>query len=371
MATAVQGTDRGDETRSVTEPRRFEILRSRRATIPVPPPYQRHQYLVLALFVAACALLLPIVFGEMASQHRVNLWLAYSVSAVGFYWIFGLAGRFAFCQTFMMALGGFTSAWVTRSLGDQWFLLGLASAMAACAVVAVLVGLATARSRDFYFAVATLAVTEVGLVVLRQTTSFSGPNGTTVGVSIPQVGSSQILSEADTFWFFLALFALVFLIATFIERSPLARDANAVRLNPVVAATAGVPVVRVPLVLFALGSAVGGLSGAMIAHWTGTVSTESFGIPLAIGIFTMLILGGVGSAWGPVLGAAIYVAVPVGLRSLERWQLVVYGVILLVAIIAMPQGIVGTLQAAVAGVRGRRAPSGTSIRTRLEGLGRT
>ena len=342
----------------------------RRRPNPVaPPPYRRHQYLAVGVFAAGCALVVPAVFGDIASQHRVNLWLAYAIAAVGFYWVFGLAGRFAFCQTFMMALGGFTSAWVTRSLGDEWYLLGLVAAMAATAALAVLVGLATARSKDFYFAVGTLAVTEIGMVVLKQTTSFSGPNGTVVGVSIPRIGATEILSETETFWWFLAVATMVMLVAAFVERSPLARDATAGRLNGVVAAAAGVPTTRVALVLFALGSAMGGLSGALIAHWTGSVSTESFGISLAIGIFTMVILGGIGSAWGPVVGAAIYVAVPVALRSLERWQLVVYGLTLLVAIIALPQGIVGAWRSLVARVRGREPGPRDDVRLRLEALG--
>jgi branched-chain amino acid transport system permease protein len=126
-----------------------------------------------------------------------------------------------------------------------------------------------------------------------------------------------------------------------------------------VARTAGVPTIRVPTVLFALGSAAGGLSGALIAHWTGTISTQSFGISLAIGIFTMLILGGIGSMWGAVVGAGVYVAIPQALRGFDRWQLVVYGLVLLVAIIAMPQGIVGL----VATLRSRRRTHGTTRRS--------
>ena len=309
-----------------------------------PPSFRKHHYLTLAIFTLAVGILIPMIVSGVATQHRINLWLCYSIAAVGFYWVFGLGGRFAFCQTFMMVLGGFASAAVTRAFGPEWFLVGLLASMLAPALLALLVGLALARSKEFAFAVGTLAIAQIGVVVLKQTTGFSGPNGTVVGVSIPQIGSLKILSEIHTFYMFLALLFIVLLVAALIERSPMARDAAATRLNLVVSSTAGVPTTRVPLVLFSLGSAAGGLSGAMIAHWTGSVSVESFGIPLAIGIFTMLILGGIGSAWGPVVGAAIYVGVPVVLRSFERWQLVIYGVLLLGAIIAMPEGIVGALR---------------------------
>lgn len=331
------------------------IVKSRRprrnAHGAMPSRYARHQYLTGALFIAGCGLILPIVFGDLGSAHRVNLWIAYSIAAIGFYWVFGLAGRFAFCQTFMMALGGFTSAWVTRKFGDEWFLVGVLGAMLLCAVVAALVGLATARSKEFYFAVGTLAIAEVGLVALKQFTAFTGPNGTAVGVSAPNIGGYEFISEGETFWLFLAALALVILVAAFIERSPLARDASTARSNPEVAATVGVATTRVPVVLFSLGSATGGLSGALIAHWTGSVSTVSFGISLAIGIFMMLIVGGIGSVWGPVVGAAVYIAIPQLLHSFEQWQLIFYGAFLLVAIIAMPNGIVGTTAMLVSRLR--------------------
>jgi branched-chain amino acid transport system permease protein len=325
----------------------------------VPPPQRRHQFAAVGVFVAVCAVLVPLLGGGIATQHRINLWLAYAIAAVGFYWVFGLAGRFAFCQTFMMALGGFTSAWVTRTMGDTWFLVGLAAAMANCAGVAAVVGLITARSREFYFAVGTLAVTQVGIVILDQATGFTGPNGTTVGVSIPRIGGTVYVTERDAFWLFLTVLSVILVVGALIERSPIARDAVATRTNATVARTAGVPTIRVPTVLFALGSAAGGLSGALIAHWTGTISTQSFGISLAIGIFTMLILGGIGSMWGAVVGAGVYVAIPQALRGFDRWQLVVYGLVLLVAIIAMPQGIVGL----VATLRSRRRTHGTTRRS--------
>lgn len=330
-----------------------------------PPSFRKRQYLTLALFTLASGVLIPLIVSGAATQHRINLWLCYSVAAVGFYWVFGLAGRFAFCQTFMMVLGGFASAAVTSALGPGWFLLGLLASMLAPALLAFLVGLALARSKEFAFAVGTLAVSQIGLVVLRQTTDFSGPNGTVVGVSIPQVGSLKILSELQTFYMFLVLLFIVLLVAALIERSPMARDAAAARLNLVVSSTAGVRTTRVPLVLFTLGSAAGGLSGAMIAHWTGSVSVESFGIPLAIGIFTMLILGGIGSPWGPVVGAAIYVGVPVVLRSFERWQMIIYGILLLSAIIAMPEGIVGALRSWLVPAEKRAGPS---LRGRVSSL---
>jgi branched-chain amino acid transport system permease protein len=306
-----------------------------------PPAYRGRQYVTLAVFIAVVALVAPQIFTDPANQNLLDVWLAYSIAAVGFYWVFGLAGRFTFCQTFMMLLGAYTSAWITRELGPEWFLLGLVGAMAITTLAALLIGAAVARARDFYFAIATLAVTEVGLVIFPLVTDFTGPGGETIGVSAPQIGSKELISQIDIFWLSLVLLSLVLLVGVLIERSPVSRDAIAGRDNAVVAQTLGIPLTRVQLVLFMLGSAMGGLSGALIGHSSGTVSTGSFGINLSIGIFLMLLLGGANSMWGPVLGAAFYVAAPHVLRSFQNYETIIYGGLLLVIVIALPEGIIG------------------------------
>jgi len=307
----------------------------------LPGVYRQHQIIGVAIFAVAACLILPRVVTSLSDQSLMNQWTAYSIAAIGFYWIFGLAGRFAFCQTFMMLLGGYISAWVTRELGPQWFLLGLVAAIAATAVFAALIGLATARTGEFYFAIATLAVTEVGLIVFPKLTSLTGADGQTIGISPPQIGGTVLLTGEDVFWLFIGLLTLVLVVAVLLERSPLRRDAIAARDNGPVARTAGVPVVKTQITLFALGSAAGGLSGAMIGHLTGTISTDSFGLSLSIGIFLMLLLGGSDSYWGPVLGAAFYVVIPQVLTSLQAYETIVYGGLLLVVVILLPHGLIG------------------------------
>ncbi len=149
------------------------------------------------------------------------------------------------------------------------------------------------------------------------------------------------MKDKDVFWLFFGALIVVLLLGVMIERSPLRRDAISGRDNLLVARLAGVPTGRNQLTLFVLGSAMGGLSGALIGHWQGVVSADTFGIDLAIGIFLMLFLGGVGSMWGPVLGGAFYVAIPQLLSGIQRYNTVVYGGLLLIVVMLLPQGLVG------------------------------
>jgi branched-chain amino acid transport system permease protein len=304
-----------------------------------PSIYDRFHYPSVVIFIVAVALIGPAIADTRAHKYDLNLWLVYSVAALGFYWVFGLAGRFAFCQTFMMALGGYTSAYVSDQ-GASFLLSVLCGVVAGCAV-ALVVGVLVRRSQQFYFAIATLAVTAIGTEVFRNWKAFTGPNGVRSNVAPPEILGHEFIQDESVFWLFLGVLAAVLLLAAAIERSPLRREAIAARDNPTVASLAGIAVGRIQLALFVLGSALGALTGALFGHWSGGVSTASFGIDLAIGIFLMLYLGGVGSMWGPVLGAAVYVALPELISGIEKYTKIVYGLLLLVIVLALPQGIVG------------------------------
>lgn len=321
-----------------------------------PPVYREHRYLTWVVLFAVIAVAAPNLATGQADQLSLNVWLAYGIAGVGFYWVFGLAGRFAFCQTFMMAMGGYMSAWITLKLGPNWFLVGVLGAMAVTGAIAAVIGLILSRAQDFYFAIGTLAVSEVGTVILTHTTSFSGADGSTVGIAAPEIFGYAFNSYLQMFWLSLAVLAVVVLFAIFLERSPVRRHAIAARENATVARSGGVPVVKVQVMLFAFGSMLGGVSGALLGSINSTVNVNSFGTSLAIGIFLMLFIGGIGSVWGPIVGAAFYVAIPQVLSSLAQYQNIVYGALLLAVIIAFPEGLVGALRNLAARLTHRRPP---------------
>jgi branched-chain amino acid transport system permease protein len=319
-------------------------LRSRPAGGVRPPEYARRHFLAIAAFVIAVGAIAPQLATSRSAQFMVNLWLVYSIAALGFYLVFGLAGRFAFCQTFMMALGGYMSAWVTRELGGASFPLGVAAAIVSSALVAGVVGLLVRRAQHFYFAIATFAVTEVGTIVFERASGFTGPSGQTVGIAPAELLGFGFVRDNEVFWLFLGVLAACLLLTACVERSPMRREAVAARDNAPVAELAGVAVRRVQITLFMLGSAMGGLSGALIGHWQGVIGTDSFGIDLSIGLFLMLLLGGIDSMWGPMIGAGVFVALPRLLSGIEQYSSIVYGLLLLVVVLAVPGGVAAAVR---------------------------
>jgi len=303
-----------------------------------PEPYRRHHYMTLVVFVAALGLMETFGITDPANRDLINIWVDYAIAAVGFYLVFGLAGKFAFSQTFMMALGGYLWAYFSLKYG---FWTGLIICVAGVAVISLAVGLALRRVEDFYFAIATLAFTEIGLEVFKNWTAFTGPNGTEANLPIPSIFGYSLFSEWQVFWLLVGGLVVTLLLVIQLERSPVRRRATAGRGLPLVAQMSGVRLSTVQIGLFVVGSTIGGMSGALLAASHGSISTDSFGVQLAIGIFVMVILGGVGSMWGGIIGAAFVVFVPNKLQFLSSYTPVVYGVVLIIGIIVFPKGIAG------------------------------
>jgi len=311
-----------------------------------PSVYRRRAWLSTAVFGLAVAVVGPLLATGAVAAHLINLWLIYSLAAVGFYLIYGVAGRFSFCHTFMMMLGAYTSAWLAARPAPT--LLSLAAAVVVVAGVATIFALATSRATHFYFAIATLGLTELGIIIFRHWHAFTGPDGVRNNIDYPEFFGVTLRSNREIFWLLLVVLVLGILGVVMVERSPMRREAIAARDLPAVAATAGLPATKIQTQLFVMGSAYGALAGALYGHWQGFVSTASFGLDVAIGIFLMVVLGGSQSVWGAVIGAGFYVLVPEILSQFTRLQTLLYGALLVLILIVFPRGFLGLASDAVA-----------------------
>jgi branched-chain amino acid transport system permease protein len=225
------------------------------------------------------------------------------------------------------------------------------------AVVGLLFALILVRANEFYFGIATLAIAGIGTIVFQNWDSFTGPSG--LRYNIPAIGLDGHLanSEKQVFWVFLVLLVVALLVTSLIERSALRREAIAARDSAVVAQTLGIPVAVIQVVMFIIGSVFAGAAGSLYGHWQGFVSPTTFGLDLSIGIFLMAIMGGLGSMWGMIIGAAFYVFIPQTLSVLSQYQNIIYGGLLVVIIILLPEGIVGIVDR----VRDLRRPPSAAV----------
>jgi branched-chain amino acid transport system permease protein len=270
----------------------------------------------------------------------IDLWLVDAIAAVGFYLMFGVAGKFAFSQTFFMALGAYIFALVSA---HHSLVLALVLAVLIPSAIAAVFGYALNRVGEFAFSMVTFALTQIGSLVFMNWTWFAGVNATRVNV--PYIGLFSWTFDSDEKYFYLLLSALfgVLWIARAIERSSTMKLLVASRENLPVAESLGIPGRRLQLQMFVLGSAMGAFAGALDASWGGFVSNDSFSIDLGIGLFLIVMLGGSRYSWGAPIGAGIYVLLPDILSGFEQYQAIIYGVLLIVLITGFPNGICGYL----------------------------
>jgi branched-chain amino acid transport system permease protein len=304
-----------------------------------PVVYRQHQYVGVIIFVALMALFAAVYNDEYHLGVMVTAF-TYAIAAIGLYFAYSLGGLFAFSQAAFMGLGAYTSA----KVGDEHnFLTGFVAAIIVSFLVALAVGLILYRAKHLYFAIGALAVAELmGLAFANWTFLAGDSSGAVSGIVPMQIGNRIYLAASDQFWIVLIILVLVLVASVLVERSPMRRNALASKEIPLVAQASGVPVVRIAVLLFAYGCALAGIAGSIEAHSIGAITPDAFGVGLAINLYLMLLLGGLGSLWGPVVGAMFYTWLPELLRPVRDYETVVYSFLLLITIIVLPHGIVGT-----------------------------
>lgn len=338
-----------------------------------PPTYGERTHLTIALVLLAMALYfhhghnlpVPGVFGEVdrrSAQVLYNEWTFLAAVVTGFYFVFGLAGRFAFSTAAFVGLGAYVSHYVTRTSDLNWT-AGFVAACLTAFVIGLVFSLALRRSEHFYFAVGTLGLGEVMLLVFRRWDRLTGRSSAEItGVTDLDLFGWVADTRERHFYVLLAFLGLVLLIGALIARSPAQREAIAARDNRIVADVTGLDSNRVGVTMFTLGCVVSAAAGSLFVHTRQLGTPETFGLELSIGIFVALILGGLHSLWGGLIGAWFYVYVPEYLEELEQWTQVIWGAALIIVMVLFPDGLVGLFQRARTALAGLRpsARSGAS-----------
>src|SRR4051794_30584232 len=294
--------------------------------------------LVVLLF--AFLIIFPFLFPESDSKVDVaTTALAYVVMALGLNIVVGFAGLLDLGYVAFYALGALTMGWLgssfvfgaANSKGVHFgvdgpaivhtpgihlnFLLILVAAAIVCAIAGMLIGLPTLRLRGDYIAIVTLAFGEIvyrfalngDQIKFGNQQLTNGSQGITPidGGKLPFADPFNQLNLRPWYWTILGLVVLVLFVNFRLRDSRLGRAWIAIREDEVAAASMGVPLVKTKLMAYATGAAFGGMAGAFLASYQNTVNADQFQFAFSIFILAMIILGGLGSIWGVVLGAIV------------------------------------------------------------------
>ena len=280
-------------------------------------------------------------------------WLIFAISAMGLNLTLGYAGQISLAQAAFMGLGAYTTALMTRA-GLPWGLAALA-ALALTFAVGLVLGYPALRVQHHFLAFVTLAFNALVFLVLRNEDWLTGGSLGLVGIPRPVAGPFDTSDQLTFYYFTLACFLVVAGGMAWMLRSPWGRAFKALRENPIRASSLGLDTTRMTLLAFAIGSALGGLAGALQAPLVQFIEPGSFTLILSLRILLMVIVGGSGTFFGPILGAALVVLLPEMLRFTQEYYLILYALLVLVLMIVSPQGLIGLGRRLWQSMRPRRA----------------
>jgi len=300
----------------------------------------------------ALALILVLPLALPAGLLQVFIFVGlYTMVVAGLSLLMGFAGQVSLGQAAFYAIGAYTAALLARDTGLP-ALLGLLVAPAVTAGIATIVGLPLLRLRGHYLAFGTLAFQLITLSVIGEAKDLTG--GDTGLPNIPSLGIDGPFKPIVFAYIAWGLAALSLLMNQRLVRSRPGRALRALATSEAGALSAGIAVGRYKLKVFALSAAYAGLAGGVYAFFVTYIAPGSFPLVLSIQFLIMATVGGLGSVWGAVIGAAaVFVLVQVlqslgtlpgmPLRAPAIFSYTVYGAILVGIMLGLPSGVVPTL----------------------------
>jgi branched-chain amino acid transport system permease protein len=305
-----------------------------------PRSLQRYQGLFL-VGGAVVLLALPNLADNYVRYVMTRLFI-YILVALGLNLLTGYAGQVSLGHAAFFAIGAYTAAVLAES--GRWpSSLCLLAAAAFTGVIGYLLGLPCLRLTGLYLAMATLGFTLIVQEMLLQLAVI------THGSEGMKVRPASILgfafdSDYRKYYLLLVVTALMLLFARNLVRGRTGRAFLAIRENERAAEAMGVNIAQYKTIAFAISALYTGLAGALSAFMVGFLDPQEFSFFLSIQFITIIILGGLASLLGSVLGAAFLIILPELLAGLDVWQALVYGLIMVVTIIFMPFGLSGAIR---------------------------
>jgi branched-chain amino acid transport system permease protein len=272
--------------------------------------------------------------------RKLLLWIALALS---YNFLFGISGQIAFSHFAFYGIGAYSVVIFLFQLGMPLPVAVLAGILV-CTAIALAVAIPSTRLEGFYLALATLALAQLFIVVLNEGGAVTGGTSGLVDYHLPAVFGVRIAGP----WYTVVIVGLVF--ATYavllrLDRSWFGRACRAVRDNPEAAAAMGINVAGTKVIAFTLTSALAGVAGMAYAFVDNTVNPPIFGLENAFLLLFMVIIGGAGRHAGAVIGATLLYLLPFLLSPLiGHHHALVFGVLMVAAILVQPRGLVGLWQ---------------------------
>ena len=317
------------------------------------PLAKASNWIMLVFLVAV----LPVLLNEH-SRSIANTILLSAIGAIGLNILVGYTGQISLGQGAFMMVGGYTAAILSSRYGMP-FWIGIPAGGIMTMLVGTLFGIPSLRIKGLYLAIATLAVQLIIPWVINHVEWISGGTQSSIYVDTPELFGFVFNSEFKRYYLILAFFLLAYYGAQNLVRSRVGRAFIAIRDRDIAAEIIGINLFKYKLLAFAISSFYAGVAGALYTYYLRIANYENFELPISIDYLAMIIIGGLGSVLGAVLGAIFIRLLPIALdltipriaegllgvsyqsaaNFLANFQLLIFGALIIFFLVVEPAGL--------------------------------
>lgn len=294
---------------------------------------------LLMLVLATLPFVLPnSYYMDLAIRMAINAVIVLSLNL-----LIGFAGQISLGHAGFLGIGAYASAVLPTHWG--WHpLLAMGAGAVAAGLLAGVLARPIFKLKGHYLAMATLGMGIIISITVRNEAAWTGgPDG--MPVPAMRLFSMELASDKQWYWVMALVLSLSVWAALNLIDSPFGRALRALHGSEVASRVVGVNVVRYKVAIFVLSATIASLMGSITAHYVGFVTPNLADFFHSIELVTMVVIGGMASVYGSVIGAVLLTALPQVLASFEGWETVAFGAILMLCMIFMPKGLVPTLAA--------------------------
>ena len=297
---------------------------------------------IFGLIVLIFALTAPLYITKAYGVHLLALCAIYVGLAASMNLILGYTGLFTLCHAAFFGMGAYTSAILVGKMGlPVW--VGFACSGFIAAIFGLLIAYPSLKLRGDYLAIVTLGFGQiVRLFELNEQWLTNGAMGIT---AIPKpLWFGEKFGKVHFYYLALLIALVIIYIVYRIAHTRIGRALIAIREDDLAAMAIGINVRSFKMLAFGVGCWAAGLMGSVYAHYISFVAPDQYTFQISVNIFIMVVVGGMGTTMGPVIGACILTLLPELLRGIGDYRMLIYGLLLVVCMIFRPQGVLGSYQ---------------------------
>lgn len=291
--------------------------------------------------IAAIIVLLAIVplFADSFTVRMATLAGIGAILALSLNLLYGFAGQISFGHGGFYALGAYGAAVTAKYLVPD-MAVAVPIAVVVTIIIASLIGAPILRLRDHFLGLATLAIGLVIYTILNQWTDVTGgPSG--MGIASTTLFGIE-LNDTVYHLVVMAVLAIVVVGITTLVNSKVGWALRALKADEAAAASVGINVARYKVIAFGISAGIAAIGGSLYAFLDNYIAPETFGIHASIMILTMVVVGGLGSNLGAIIGGVFFISLPTLFIEIQDYQHIIYGVVLLLFVLFLPGGIAGS-----------------------------